>query len=51
MWMLNGVNGSTLTSIAGLWKPKDKWNLIPLEKEIFNSNDTKGELYTFHSDT
>ena len=50
LWTLNGVNGSTLTNKAGLWKSKDKWNLIPLEKDILNSNDTKGELDTFHSD-
>ena len=45
LWTLNGVNGSTFTNKAGLWKSKDNWNLIPLEK-ILNSNDTKGELET-----
>ena len=47
LWTLNGVNGSTLTNKAGLWKSKDNWNLMPLEKD---SNDTKGELDTFLSD-
>ena len=46
LWTLNGVNGSTLTNKAGLWKSRDNWNLIPLEKDILNSNDTKGELET-----
>ena len=50
LWTLNGVNGSTLTNKAGLWKSKENWNLMPLKKESFNSNDTKGELDTFHSD-
>ena len=51
LWTLNGVDGSTLTNKAGLWKSIDNWNLIPLEKDILNSNDTKGELDTFQIDT
>ena len=47
MWKLNRATAA-LTNKAGLWKSKDTWNLIPLEKEIFHSNDTKGELDTFH---
>jgi hypothetical protein len=47
LWKLNRA---TLINKAGLWKSKGTWNLVPLEKEIFNSNDTKGELDTFLSD-
>ena len=47
MWKLNRATAA-LTNKAGLWKSKDTWNLIPLEKEIFLSNDTKGKLDTFH---
>ena len=42
MWM---ITDSTLVSKAGLWKSKDM-HLIPLENEMFNSTDTKGELET-----
>ena len=44
MWTLTGP---TLTNKAGLWKSDYKWNLIPLEPEIFNSTDDKGELDFF----
>ena len=37
MWKLNRATAA-LTNKAGLWKSKDTWNLIPLEKEIFNSS-------------
>jgi hypothetical protein len=39
------ITDSTLVSKAGLWKSKDI-HLIPLENEMFNSTDTKGELET-----
>ena len=39
------ITDSTLVSKAGLWKSKDM-HLIPLENEMFNSTDTKGELET-----
>ena len=45
LWTLNGVDGSTLTNKAGLWKSKNM-HLIPLANEMFNSTDTKGELET-----
>ena len=37
------ITDSKLVSKAGLWKAKDM-HLIPLEYEMFNSTDTKGEL-------
>jgi len=43
------ITDSKLVSKAGLWKSKDTWNLMPLEREIFNSNDTKGEMNIFLS--